>query len=141
MRKQQQKEKQEEEKQHGAATNAITKSKTSTNNSTEKRERNKTMNTIAAKMKSVVEKMIENGRNGNCNRQVTIFVYKSQQSEIIYSFFQELRKENPRLFENKESLLSALSEKYDEMLFSLNDESMCCSSSKTLYYSRFLISN
>jgi len=141
MRKQQQKEKQEEEKQHGAATNAITKSKTSTNSSTEKRERNKTMNTIAAKMKSVVEKMIENGRNGNCNHQVTIFVYKSQQSEIIYSFFQELRKENPRLFENKESLLSALSEKYDEMLFSLNDESMCCSSSKTLYYSRFLISN
>jgi hypothetical protein len=44
----------------------------------------------------------------------TVFVYKSQQSEITYAFFQELQKENATLFRNREEFLALITERYDE---------------------------
>jgi hypothetical protein len=43
-----------------------------------------------------------------------VFVYKSQQSEITYAFFQELQKENGALFRNRSEFLSLITERYDE---------------------------
>ena len=106
----------------------------------ERKERNKSMNTIASKMKMVVEKMIENGKSGNLQHEMTIFIYKSHESEILYTFLQEMRKENPEMFRNKRKFLETISEKYDEIIASLNEKFSCCTSHKTLYYSRYLVS-
>lgn len=105
----------------------------------EKKERNKAMNTIASKMKCVVEKMIENGKSNNIHQEITIFIFKSNQNEIIYSFLQEIRKENSELFQCKEKFFQVISEKYNEMVLSLNHKPLSCSSSNTLFFSKYLV--
>ena len=86
----------------------------------EKRERTKSINTVAARMKQVVEKMIASQKDGETRPQITIFLYKSQQSEIIASFLNEMRKENIHLFHNRQSLQDLIMARYDELIASLN---------------------
>jgi lauroyl/myristoyl acyltransferase len=86
----------------------------------EKRERTKSINTVAARMKQVVEKMIANQKDGESKSQVTIFLYKSQQSEIIASFLNEMRKENVNLFNNRNKLLQLIMARYDNLIATLN---------------------
>jgi hypothetical protein len=65
-------------------------------------------------MKQVVERMIGAQKNGEPHAQLTVFVYKSPQSEIINAFFSELQQENPALFRTRESLLDLIATRYDE---------------------------
>ena len=88
----------------------------------EKRERIKSVNTVAARMKQVVEKMIAGQRDSDSQQQVTIFLYKSQQSEIIGSFLHEMRKENNVLFKNKKDLMELITIRYDELVNTLKEE-------------------
>ena len=85
----------------------------------EKRERTKSINTVAARMKQVVEKMIAGQRGGETKSQITIFLYKSQQSEIIASFLNEMRKENIHLFQNRKELMALIMARYDDLITSL----------------------
>ena len=78
-------------------------------------KRIKNTNTIAAKMKVVVERMIQSYKTNETRPLLTIFVYKSLQSEIISSFLHEMQKENVTLFANKALFFSVLSQKYDEL--------------------------
>jgi hypothetical protein len=48
-------------------------------------------------------------------------VYKSQQSEITYAFFQELQKENSTLFSNRDAFLALIAERYDEFRRGMGD--------------------
>ena len=79
-----------------------------------KRERSKSVNTVAARMKQVVERMIAAQRNAEPHAQLTVFVYKSPQSEIINAFFSELQQENPALFRTRDALLALIAARYDE---------------------------
>jgi hypothetical protein len=87
----------------------------------EKRERTKSVNTVASRMKQVVDKMILSQREGESKQQVTIFLYKSQQSEIIASFLNEMRKENISLFNSKKELIDLITSRYDELIATLHD--------------------
>jgi hypothetical protein len=82
----------------------------------ERRERAKSVNTVAARMKQVVEKMIQAQRSEEPRPQATVFLYKSQQSEITNAFFQELQKENPVLFRHRDDFLSLIAARYDEFI-------------------------
>ncbi len=81
-----------------------------------KKERPKNVCTVSARMRQVVAQML------NCDmesymaalHQTTIFAFKSQQSEIILSFLQEMNQENTVLYQNKEMLMQAISQAYDE---------------------------
>ena len=46
--------------------------------------------------------------------QITVFLYKNQQSEITNAFLQELEKENPTHFRNRDDFLNLIAERYDE---------------------------
>lgn len=80
-----------------------------------RRERVKTTCTVSARMKQVVAQMI------TCSleeytialQQTTVFAFKSQQSEIITCFLEEMRRENGTLFQNKQALLEYISTVYD----------------------------
>ncbi len=82
----------------------------------ERRERAKSVNTVAARMKQVVDKMIQAQRSDEPRPQITVFLYKSPHSEITNAFFQELQKENPTLFRHREDFLSLISNRYDEFI-------------------------
>ena len=98
----------------------------------DRRERVKSVNTVAARMKQVVEKLIDIQRQHESHPQITIFFYKSQQSEITNAFFVELQKENPSLFHDKHNFFALLLEKYDEFIAALgvadSGPSFCSSS-------------
>lgn len=81
---------------------------------TSKRERSKSVNTVAARMKQVVEHMIQSQKKGEIHPQLTVFLYKSPQSEIINAFFSELQRENPSLFHSRAELITLISQRYDE---------------------------
>ena len=81
---------------------------------TERRERAKSANTVAVRMKQVVDKMIQSQKDQNPVAQITVFVYKSQQSEITYAFFQEIQREYPGLFRNREAFFGLVLDRYDE---------------------------
>ena len=89
----------------------------------EKRERTKSVNTVASRMKQVVDKMILSQKEGESKQQVTIFLYKSQQSEIIASFLNEMRKENLSLFNSKRDLIDLITSRYEELITTLHDSS------------------
>jgi len=95
----------------------------------EKKERMKNSNTIASRMKQVVERLMQGQKNKENGPVLTVFVYKSQQNEIISSFLHEMRKENPNLFEDRTQFLELLTSKYDSMLSTIN-ESYSCDGSK-----------
>jgi hypothetical protein len=88
----------------------------------EKHNRLKTTNTIASKMKFVVDKLISDHKKKELKSTITTFLYKSQQSEIISNFLVEMRKENLKLFNKREKILALISDKYDDMIMTLNDE-------------------
>jgi hypothetical protein len=88
----------------------------------EKRERVKSSNTVAARMKQVVDKMILSQKEKMAHPQITIFLYKSEQSEIIASFFQEMRRENTSLFEDKNIFMNLIASRYDEIKASHDSE-------------------
>ena len=81
----------------------------------EKRERVKSSNTVAARMKQVVEKMIMSQKEGIPHPQITVFLYKSEQSEIIASFLQEMRRENVNLFNNRAMFMDLVAARYDDI--------------------------
>jgi len=95
----------------------------------EKKERMKNSNTIASRMKQVVERLMQGQKNKENGPVLTVFVYKSQQNEIISSFLHKMRKENPNLFEDRTQFLELLTSKYDSMLSTIN-ESYSCDGSK-----------
>lgn len=80
----------------------------------ERRERSKSVNTVAAKMKQVVERMIMAQKDGDAHPQLTVFLYKSQQSEITNAFLVELQKENAGLFQDREAFMALVMMHYDE---------------------------
>lgn len=92
-----------------------------TSSTKEKRERIKSGNTVAARMKQVVEKMIISQKENVIHPQITIFLYKSEQSEIVASFLQEMRRENQSLFNNKKKFMELIAAKYDDILPSLEE--------------------
>jgi len=84
--------------------------------SSERRERNKPSCTVSARMRQVVDQMkaCDQEQYESALQQTTIFTFKSHQSEIILCFLQEMRSENRALFQNKDALLQAISDAYDQ---------------------------
>jgi hypothetical protein len=66
-------------------------------------------------MKQVVEKMIAAQKEGIPHPQITVFLYKSEQSEIIASFLQEMRRENSNLFNNRELFMDLITARYNDI--------------------------
>lgn len=88
-----------------------------TNNSTHhKRERSKSMNTVASRMKQVVDHMVASQKAGELHPTLTVFLYKSPQSEIVNAFFSEMQRENPALFDARDELLALIARRYDEFV-------------------------
>ena len=79
-----------------------------------RRERTKSVNTVAARMKQVVDRMIASQRGGELRPHTTVFLYKSLQSEIVNAFFIELQKENTALFHDRKAFLRLIAARYDE---------------------------
>ena len=80
----------------------------------ERRERAKSANTVASRMKGVVEKLIQERRTQQPHPSLTVFVYRNQQLELANAFFQELQKENGTLFANRDAFLALIMQRYDE---------------------------
>jgi hypothetical protein len=80
-----------------------------------KRDRVKTTCTVSARMKQVVDQMISCSQDqyNVAIQQTTVFAFKSQQSEIITCFLEEMRRENGPLFQNKEAFLEFIANIYD----------------------------
>ncbi len=80
-----------------------------------KRERVKTTCTVSARMKQVVDQMVLSTREqyNIAMQQTTVFAFKSQQSEIVSCFLEEMRRENPPLMQNKASLLQLIDDAYE----------------------------
>lgn len=78
------------------------------------RERTKSVNTVASKMKQVVEKMIQVQREGDVHPRLTVFVYKSQQTELTNAFLGEMQKENATLFGDRASFSALIMSHYDD---------------------------
>jgi hypothetical protein len=66
-------------------------------------------------MKQVVEKMIASQKEGIPHPQITVFLYKSEQSEIIASFLQEMRRENVTLFNNRKLFMELIASRYNDI--------------------------
>jgi hypothetical protein len=80
-----------------------------------KRDRVKATCTVSARMKQVVDQMISCSQEqyNVAIQQTTVFAFKSQQSEIITCFLEEMRRENAHLFQNKEAFLEFIANIYD----------------------------
>ncbi len=67
-------------------------------------------------MRQVVEQMLacDPEQYALAMQQTTIFAFKSQQSELILSFLQDMRRENRQLYQNKAALLQVIGEAYDK---------------------------
>lgn len=81
----------------------------------ERRDRGKTSCTVSARMRQVVDQMMscDEEQYKNALQQTTVFVFKSQQSELITCFLEEMRRENGALFRDKDALLQVLEDSYD----------------------------
>ncbi len=88
----------------------------STSQQQQRRERSKSVNTVAARMKQVVEHMVASYKAGELHPNLTIFQYKSPQSEIINAFFNELQRENRVLFHSRDEVLALIARRYDEFV-------------------------
>jgi uncharacterized protein YjgD (DUF1641 family) len=85
-----------------------------TNHQQKSRERSKSVNTVASKMKQVVNKLIQIQRDGEVHPRLTVFVYKSQQTEITNAFLGEVQKENATLFNDRASFMGLIMSHYDD---------------------------
>lgn len=83
---------------------------------TAKRERQKNTCTVSSRLRHVVEQMLtcDPEQYALAMQETTIFAFKTQQSELVLSFLQEMRRENGTLYQNKEALLQLISEAYDK---------------------------
>ena len=81
-----------------------------------KRERSKSLNTVAARMKQVVDHMVASQKAGELHPTLTVFLYKSPQSEIVNAFFSEMQRENQALFDARDELLALIAQRYDEFV-------------------------
>lgn len=72
-------------------------------------------------MKFVLDKLIQEHKNQEIKATLTFFLYKSQQSEIISNFLNEMRKENPQLFKKKEMFIHLITRKYDDLLATMTE--------------------
>ena len=81
-----------------------------------KRERSKSLNTVASRMKQVVDHMVASQKAGELHPTLTVFLYKSPQSEIMNAFFGEMQRENHALFHAREDLLALIATRYDEFV-------------------------
>ena len=95
--------------------------------SSERRDRLKATCTVSARMRQVVEQMIacDSVQYQHALQQTTIFAFKSQQSEIISGFLQEMCRDNFTIYQNKEALMQLISDAYDktQAIFLSNQES------------------
>ena len=80
------------------------------------RDRVKNTCTVSARMRQVVEQMLtcDPEQYAAAMQQTTIFAFKSQQSELVLSFLQDMRRENCNLYQNKDALLQLISDAYDK---------------------------
>jgi len=79
------------------------------------RERSKSINTVASRMKQVVEKLIrQQQEHPDMHQRLTVFLYRNQQAEIANAFFQEMQKESPDLLNDKDRFMALLGMRYDE---------------------------
>jgi hypothetical protein len=83
---------------------------------TGQKDRIKNTCTVSARMRQVVEQMLacDPEQYALAMQETTIFAFKTQQSELILSFLQEMRRENCQIYQNKEALLQLISEAYDK---------------------------
>ena len=83
----------------------------------ERRERCKASCTVSARMRQVVDQLLscDAEQYAAAMQQTTVFVFKSQQSELISSFLDEMRRENTSLYQNREGLLRVIAEAYDAL--------------------------
>jgi hypothetical protein len=82
----------------------------------ERKDRVKNTCTVSARMRQVVDQMLACDEEAYTAalHQTTVFAFRSQQSEIISSFLQDMSRENCALYQNKELLLRTVGEAYDE---------------------------
>jgi hypothetical protein len=82
----------------------------------QQRDRLKGTCTVSARMRQVVDQMLacDAEHYAMAMQQTTIFAFKSQQSELVLSFLQEMCRENCTLYHNKDALLQLISEAYDK---------------------------
>jgi hypothetical protein len=101
-----------------STSSAMPKRKAEEGSSTtsERRERIKNTCTVSARMRQVVDQMIacDPELYQSALQQTTIFAFKSQQSEIISCFLQEMRRENSALYQDKPALLQVIGDAYDQ---------------------------
>jgi len=84
----------------------------------ERRDRIKAACTVSARMRQVVEQLLgcDAAQYEHALRQTTIFAFKSQQSELVSCFLQDMCRHNGPLYQNKEALLQMIGEAYDRNL-------------------------
>ena len=87
------------------------------NTSTTTRDRGKTSCTVSARMRQVVEQLLmcDHDQYAAALQQTTVFVFKSQQSELIACFLDEMRRENTALYQDREGLMRVIADAYDAM--------------------------
>jgi hypothetical protein len=80
-----------------------------------KRERVKATCTVSARMRQVVDQMVSctPEQYSTAIQLTTVFAFKSQQSEIVSCFLEEMRRENGALMNNKQALLQLVDEAYE----------------------------
>jgi hypothetical protein len=79
-----------------------------------KRDRTKSAQTVAYKLKEVVEQMIHK-KGYFCPNMLTVFVPRTQQEELLISLLEDVRKEHLELFRDKRQLMEAVSLCYDQL--------------------------
>ena len=72
----------------------------------------KSSSTVASRVRSVVQLLIEEGSAPQPTARVTFFTHQTLQQEIISNMLEELRKENPQLYSSQDRLLGAVEECY-----------------------------
>ncbi len=58
--------------------------------------------------------MIQAQKEGEAHPHLTVFLYKSQQSEITNAFLIELQKENAGLFHDRDGFIGLIATHFDE---------------------------
>ena len=84
----------------------------------------KSVNTVASRMKQVVEKLIrQQQEHPDTHPRLTVFLYRNQQAEIANAFLQELQKESPEVLEDRAKFMAMLGARYDEFRSSASTSS------------------
>jgi hypothetical protein len=111
----------EEEEEASSSSNKRCSSKkrqqpsSAASHSAERRDRIKAACTVSARMRQVVQQLLgcDAAQYQHAMQQTTIFAFKSQQSELVSCFLQDMCRHNSPLYQNKEALLRMIGEAYD----------------------------